>query len=334
VIELRSDGEPMNSPRSISLEHLCKLPVDERCAILLQHHCEQFEAALQALNNGGMPPCVDAPRLAWAVAYNLDELAKAIAKVSVDGRDNWVQQKKWTLDVRWNVVWSWLIQPLATSDSKGPSNLLSELALSVACEQREDWQPPAARPIDKEAANRAFAFVYNTYESIVIRASLSQVGQGCNPQEIAKDSWSSVFATYWSPRAVRRFAGFARISTLLFSVARHHATDEFRRQRKFVPLDESWGAVEAASSAKGFTTVSDPAVRLASDQLFRRAEECLERLPPKRRIYAKMVWMRQMSARDVARVSGISEAAVSEHLTKARPVVGDCLKIHGFHFSS
>jgi DNA-directed RNA polymerase specialized sigma24 family protein len=56
----------------------------------------------------------------------------------------------------------------------------------------------------------------------------------------------------------------------------------------------------------------------------------LEQLPVKRRIYAKAVWLRGIPARRVAEIFGISEAAVSQHLKKARDSLQNYLRESGF----
>jgi predicted DNA binding protein len=44
-----------------------------------------------------------------------------------------------------------------------------------------------------------------------------------------------------------------------------------------------------------------------------------------------MVWLRQMNAKRVAQILGVSEPAISQHLKKARDTVGKCLKEQGFN---
>ena len=327
---IRADGESPGLWRSMILGQLFDLPIEVRCTLLLLHAPDGFERAVEALQLIGAPLCVDARRLAWAVAYNMDALAKAIVQGPVVGRMNWALQNKWTRDTPWDDVWRAMTKPLATGDVKRPSTLLSELALSVACENRNDWQPSSAQPIDSVAAQRSFRCVYDAYESMVLGACVNLENRDGNHRLIAHEAWSRVYATYWSSQAAKRFEGFARLSTLLCSVARRLAVDEYRKRELLVPLDENRIAVEGARFTRFSIANSDPVAILASDQLYLRAEECLNRLPPKRRIYAKMVWIRQMSARQVARASRVSEAAISEHLKLARSAVGNCLKELGF----
>jgi RNA polymerase sigma factor (sigma-70 family) len=142
------------------------------------------------------------------------------------------------------------------------------------------------------------------------------------------------FSTYWSTRATRRFQGFARISTMVCQVARYLAANEFRNQTRFVSFDESPSDEDAAALVHARGERIDPTAKLVSDQLYRRAEECLGSLPAKRLVVAKMVWLRQIHARRVAEILRVSEAAISQHLKLAREVVGNCLKMHGFHLPS
>ena len=44
-----------------------------------------------------------------------------------------------------------------------PWSQLTELAISVACEQADDWQNPGARPIDRKVAETCFRSILNSW---------------------------------------------------------------------------------------------------------------------------------------------------------------------------
>ena len=122
--------------------------------------------------------------------------------------------------------------PLSNPSVRCPgSTLLSELSLSVACEQRDEWQYFAARPIDPACANRAFEFVYGRNRLKVSGNVISSFGHRAgNAESIADEAWSSVFCDYWSCKARRRFLGLCRFSTLVCQVARFIALDALRER--------------------------------------------------------------------------------------------------------
>lgn len=76
--------------------------------------------------------------------------------------------------------------------------------------------------------------------------------------------------------------------------------------------------------------VDDPGDQIAEKQLRQKIQECLETMPPKRRLVADMSWLKEMAGNEVAECLGIKPAAVSQHLKQARETLRCCLRIHGF----
>jgi RNA polymerase sigma factor (sigma-70 family) len=139
-----------------------------------------------------------------------------------------------------------------------------------------------------------------------------------------------VFCDYWSAHATRRFQGLSRISTLVCQVARFIAIDSIRDQMRFVLPDENLSDAKPSRSETSSDEKFDVTANILSQQLYRRAQKCMTQLPAKRRIVAEMVWFRQINANRVAQILRVSESAISQHLKKARELVGICLKEHGF----
>jgi RNA polymerase sigma factor (sigma-70 family) len=335
--ELRAKAGP-GSLGLAELGTLCDLPVEERCARLLRHDAEGLAAAVRKLKGMGAGEGMDVDRLAWAVAFNMDGAAvEGLAASEVNGRAGrggaQGYRSRFPLNTAWSSIWAILVRPLAREGSEDGETLLSELALSVACEQRGDWQHPGARALDSDAAHRAFEFVHERNRQKVLGACRGFAGRGGEPEWIAHEAWSRVFCDYWSARAPRRFLGLSCISTMVCGVARHIAFDAARHQARMTPSDE-----DPSDDRSGFVKKTDggfdPTARIESDQLYRRARVCMDGLPARRRIVAEMVWFRQIGASRVAGILGVSEAAISQHLKKARDLVGMCLKQHGFHLPS
>jgi RNA polymerase sigma factor (sigma-70 family) len=322
------------------VEALGQLPLEARCALILEAAGDDFESALQALRSQGLsiPTTMTHERLAWAVAFNvLGAWAQDPDAQTIAGRGASRGYKDhWAGDTDWSVIWSTLVK-IPGQDKQDPTTLLAELALSVACEQRDDWQNAAARPLSPAEADRAFEFVYRRDRRKVIGEVFSRFGNRAgNPEVIGDEAWSRVFCDYWSVRARRRFLGLSRISTLVCQVAHYVAYDQLRQAGQ-ISTDEGEseidvGKVRAAVEGSGAIDSSNPESRVLAGQLHSRVKECLASATAKQQVVATMVWIKQLPAKHVAQILGISEPAVSQHLKKARDTVRMCLRKHGFDF--
>ena len=332
-MELPAQGEPDGAEELLTLDRLCRLPIEERCALMLEHDFDGIELAIRLAVGRSPDAAMNAMRLAWAVAFNVggakDGPVDVRARESGSHRQGSGFRDRWPLELAWPRIWSLLIRPLAQRDGDLAATLLSELALSVACEQRDDWQDAGSRPLDLAAANRVFSAVHRENEKKVLGVCRMFASQDSDPEAIANEAWSRVFCHYWSVGASRRFHGLCRISTLVSKVARFIAIDEIRSRGRLSSLDGG-GTEDAHFVPEPEAKPIDPSARLTSEQLNRRARECVSKLPAKRRIVAEMVWFRQMNARQVAQMLHVSEAAISQHLKAARETVGPCLEQHGF----
>lgn len=278
---------------------------------------------------------MDAERLAWAVGFNLNG-------APVLRNDNTVEPARglrgyrdhWPLNTKWSVIWSAFIQPRAQNNPEGISTLLGDLALSVACEQYDDWQNPAARPVDLADANRAFEFVYARNKSKVAGHIYSGFGNRAgNPEAIADEAWSRVFCSYWSVKPRRRFLGLCRISTLICQVSRYVASDVIRERGRIAGSEEAIINCESqtgAPSLEDFGIGINPEAHAISGEFQRKIRECVAHLPARQRIVVEMVWFRQIRAKCVAEILHVSKAAVSQHLKNARDAVRNCMREKGF----
>jgi RNA polymerase sigma factor (sigma-70 family) len=267
---------------------------------------------LQRLRDEGapIPLGLDAERLAWAVAFNVEGPSATGKAPNGFRRSSQGYADRWPLDTPWLPFWSTLALP--------------ELALSVACEQRQDWQNPGGRPIEMDEVNRAFEFVYARDQSKVIGDVYASFGNRAgSPESIAQEAWSRVFCDYWSSGAQRRFLGTSRISTLVCQVARYVAYDTFRGgEAKAMPQVENLIDV--------LRIEIDPLREMLADELRRQIRQCTSHLPAKQEVVATMVWFREIPAKRAAEALQVSEPAVSQLLKKALKAVRNCLRCQGF----
>ena len=321
------------SPPSIA--EILRDPLDIRWRRILHLGKNDLAATLVRLAGEGLRvPSTMERRLAWAVAFNMNGLPQGQGtSSSMPHRRMSGYQDRWPLDAPFTEAWSTLTRPLMQSNPGPGSVLLDELALSVLCEQNNDWQDPASRPIDIASANQAFEFVYAKNKAKVIGDIRRSFGDRAdNPEAIADEAWARVFCDYWSVRARRRFLGLCRISTLVCQVARYIAIDLIRDRGVFVGIGESSGedSTPGTVSLEDLGITVDPATSLIAEELKKKITECVGHLPARQRIVVEMVWFQEIRAKDAAEMLHISEPAVSQHLKKARETVRQCLKTHGF----
>jgi RNA polymerase sigma factor (sigma-70 family) len=280
---------------------------------------------MAARQQAALPLTVSVERIAWALAFNVDGALSSDAEDPGPARGIRSYCDRWSEETPWPVIWELLTKPAPSDRGDSSSTLLSQLVCSVACEHRDDWQPPAARPVDVSAANGAFELVYVRNNGRVVGDVYRAFGRRAgDPDAIAHEAWARVFCDYWGSTARRRFLGLSRISTLACQVARYVAVD-ILRDRARATDDTTAIDEEVLKEFHAIGLTSDGDSRLARAELKSQLKSCLARLPAKQRIVAEMVWFRQIRAKHAAEILGISEPAVSQHLKKAREAVARVL---------
>ncbi|NGZ95614.1 MAG: hypothetical protein CV089_05705 [Nitrospira sp. WS110] len=328
-------------------------------------------------------------RLSWAVASNMGELPVTGSKRTERGVRSY--QEWWALNAPFAELWRFLTKQFKVSNPGHTSTLLHELALSVLCEQKNEWQDPSSRPLDVQMANDAFDYVYNTNNKLVVGYVRKNFDERRldNPEAIANEAWARIYGTHWHPEASKRFLGRCRISTLVCKIAHYVALDEISApstddgcvdreedegndlgRKDEVSLLEQIKLTDSDSVMSGEDGVEDlddsedkgkgkrfssnaigisitPQNELEAKELEQMVRKCLDQLPPKQRLVAYMIWFEKMKAKDVAErlykktsaasqdlKKGISEAAVSQHLSKARDSLRKCLRGYGYDVPS
>jgi RNA polymerase sigma factor (sigma-70 family) len=339
---------------SLPLAQLSQLPLEARFASILRHGQSDLAATLQGFRNEGIlnSKSMNTERLAWAVAFNVDGVHPPQPTLQPGGESRQLcgdshfhhgllgvrrgirgYQDRWPAQTEWSQIWSMLIQPLTCAIPRDSSSLLGELALSVACEQRNEWQNPSTSAIDPADANQAFEFVYTRNNPKVAGHVLKVFGNRAGDSAaITHEAWSRVFCDYWSSQARRRFLGLSRISTLVCQVAYFVASDVVRNKEAVARseyLDSAVWCRRAIPSMEEFGITIDPERNIMAEELKCRIEGYVGALPAKRRIVAEMVWFCRLPAARVAEILGVSKAAVSQHLEKARAAIRGSLREDG-----
>ena len=156
-----------------------------------------------------------------------------------------------------------------------------------------------------QANPAAFDVLYQRYLARVYRYLRAQVGS----DEDAADLTQQVFlrALDALPRYRPRGAPFA---AWLFSIARHAATDAYRRKRATV----AWEALpEALQPAAG---EQDPEACVLRLEALARVGDLLAHLDPAKRELLALRFAGGLSAPEIVQVVGKSPAAVKKYLTR------------------
>jgi RNA polymerase sigma factor (sigma-70 family) len=347
----------------LTVVRLSQLSLPTRAERIFEYGQVDLTATVHTLrDDGAIQSSMDANRLAWAVAFNVTGGAESYADTPGASRQGIrCYRDGWPLNTLWKEIWSELTKPLPSPDadkwkrdansgrageqwlqrarslfkpaarSTSQSTLLSELARSVACEQREDWQRPAAIPLLLDDANFAFESLYST-ERPKVTGTIRQRFPRLDSEDIVAEAWARVFVTYWSNQARRRFLGLCRISTLLIRVACNVAVDELGGLNATAITIEpdaggENGPLQSLLERSAIEdTSNNPEQQLLAKELFRRIKECMGALTSRQRIVAEMVWVRKLKQRCVAVILEMTESNVSQLLKLAEQKVLDCAR--------
>lgn len=284
--------------------------------VLANMWAKDLISAVSAAHSEGCPSdSVTREELAWTIAWLLKECAckdSPMAKSLEHLRDAAVCED-------WDRLHKIFTRRLGLSRHRPRKTMpMQELSWSAGCERRLDWRPPPAAtpaPSEKEngqavdwasaradASNRTFAKLLEL-EGDVVRAGCRRWGRE-DPDGLADRAWSAAYTTYWSAQARRRWAGNARVSTLILGVAKKlWLSEQAERQPTWMirePDDLRYTEHNADESGPLDSIVRD--VELVAT--------------PKQQEVLRLLVERGLSQQQAARVLDVSEAAVCQLLSR------------------
>lgn len=148
----------------------------------------------------------------------------------------------------------------------------------------------------------AFAALVERYQGVVCAVSYSRTGDRALSEDVAQDTFLAAWRQLDQVREVPRFGAW------LCGIARNLSLKARRRRAREAPVEHE---LEISSSANLFDEVSDR-------QAERVVREALHRVPETYREALVLYYQEQRSAREVAQILGISEAAVLQRLARGR----------------
>lgn len=334
--------------RPLTLGDLADLAVESRARAIEAIGRADIADVLQRLEAAGapLPKRLRAERLTWCVAWNVTGHPGS-GDAPPEGRRHDVRgyrkNKKWTVETPWQTIWTLMVSSdrRRVDSNPSPTPLLGDLALSVFCERRADWQPPEALALDLTEAEAAFDYVYAENYSRVLKGVRAATWGGKEAERLSAEAWSTVYIDSWGVKARWRFSGLCRIATFVRKVAHNRAMDELRHRRRLLNESEM-----AGTDAEGDRPSLDDLVHdagLLNDgiaaapavlrELRAHVLAAMAALPPKRHLVARMVWLKRMSQHEVALSLGRTDEVVAEHMKLARRDLRQYLRDRGFQVS-
>ncbi len=324
---------------SMQLGQIGQLPIEERCERILSFAEPDLHAAIQSLADidEAIPAMLTTERLAWAVAFNVE---------GPEPREEATKEvqcylKRWGPNKPWAPIWSDMNRLRQTSGSENSTTFLRELALSVACEMRDDWQPPSARPIDPGHAEKTQNEVFRILKPMVSRVVTRKLGDSIRVQsdlveDVVSDTLLAVFIDFWSSTAVYRFTGVSRLSTLLYPIAQRRALDLIRREAakpELVSIDETRPGENSLVDnrfARQLSVSPNQTKEIDAARFRRDLQDCMESLPSDWRAIFSLKHLEGGKSKDEAERRGVTQAAIAQQGRKAEREVRKCLKNKGW----
>ena len=130
---------------------------------------------------------------------------------------------------------------------------------------------------------------------------------GIDDDAAAQDLTASTFEKAWRARKQYQH-NLAAFSTWLFTIARNAAVDHYRARAPVVPLDEAAMVAAASATPEAQTALRSDAARLAV---------LLRTLSDRDRDLIALKYGAEMSNRDIAQATGLSESNVGTILHRA-----------------
>jgi RNA polymerase sigma factor (sigma-70 family) len=312
---------------SSTLGDLQARSLEDRYAFVLFHGADDLTRILDQLRERHvpLPETVTSDQLAWAAAFNIAAIDDHDPHAPApDFRTNakgerirrkpmkkYSDSKPWSVETPWEVVWSMLTK--TDHDSWDVEFVrLADLAMSVACEQRLDWQHRDRPSYEPEGACRMVDYLIEQHTPVVRAFIASRMGPDPEIEELVAEVWARMLR-HWGADAYQRYRATGSLRSYLCGIGRNVVHDEFERRgeaRRIASLDDVHQV--PANEPVDFTgPINPPRVR---QQLL----EAIWGLTKNQR-QALILTARGMTQQEIADKTGAgSRQTINDRLTRAR----------------
>ena len=157
----------------------------------------------------------------------------------------------------------------------------------------------------------AYAALVRQHQKMIRAVTFRMTGSPDDAEELAQDAFLRAY------RQLGSFNGASKFSTWLCKIAINLSLDWRRRESRRAGLRSQWAA--------GIACENDPGVGFP-DELSRRVQEALSRLPAKQRAAVVLTIYENQSHAEAAKTLGCTEATVSWRVFAARQKLKRLLK--------
>jgi RNA polymerase sigma-70 factor (ECF subfamily) len=162
-----------------------------------------------------------------------------------------------------------------------------------------------ARPIDKSTVDRLVV----EHLPAALRVALRLSGDPHAAEDLVQEMLCRVLARW------RSFRGEASFKTWMLGILVNAHRDRYRKLRNHEPLEDAL-AVDSASP---------PPELAAAEELHTRIQAAVDRLPPRQREVAALLWGERLSPCEAAAALGVTESSVYTNLHLARKRIAQSL---------
>ena len=173
---------------------------------------------------------------------------------------------------------------------------------------------------------KAFDLLINRYQRQAVAVSYRLLGNTHDALEVTQDAFIKSFTSLNTLQKPEAFGGWLMriVSNLSLNYRRS------RKTRSQLPLDDLLGPVEGNSQSAGggewMARGGDPVHQLESQEMGRKLQEALGKLPERQRLAIVMFTIEQMPQKQVAEALHCSVEAVKWHVFQGRKKLKELLK--------
>jgi RNA polymerase sigma-70 factor (ECF subfamily) len=217
------------------------------------------------------------------------------------------------------------MEPKASESSEVEAEVQSPGEVSPA-----DGGPPDGELVGQVLAGKreAFDILIGRYQRQAIAVSYRLLGNSHDAMEVTQDAFLKAFTSLASLQKPGAFGGWLMriVSNLSLNFRRG------RKTRSQLPLDDVFGASSGATTdttgaASDWAAQSgDPVRRLESEEMGRKLQEAMKKLPEKQRLALIMFTIDELPQKQVAEALECSVEAVKWHVFQGRKKLKELLK--------